>query len=84
MKLRAPEAAGELDYDAPEAAVFHEQVVAAADHLDGQLFPFREQERVADVVHVLRHDEDVGRPANPKRRVEAQGFLEPHFPPDLS
>jgi len=50
----------------------------------GQLLALREHEGVTDVVGVLRHDEDVGGAADAERGVEAQGLLEPDFPPDLS
>jgi hypothetical protein len=39
---------------------------------------------VADVLDVLGNDEDVGGTADAQRGVEAQRFLEPHFPSDLS
>src|SRR5436309_1577733 len=61
VELGAPEAAFELEHDAAHAAVAHEQVVAAADDDDRKLLALGEEERVTDVVHVLRHDEDVGR-----------------------
>src|SRR6058998_373140 len=61
VELGAPEAAFELEHDAAHAAVAHEQVVADADDDDRKLLALGEEERVTDVVHVLRHDEDVGR-----------------------
>src|SRR6266550_1815460 len=57
VELGAPEAALELEHDAAHAAVAHEQVVAAADDDDRKLLALGEEERVTDVVHVLRHDE---------------------------
>src|SRR5437899_2332880 len=84
VKLRAPEATLEPQDDAADATVLDQHVVTAADHRDRQLLALGEHERVADVVHILRHDEDVGAAADAERGVEAQGLLEPHFPPDLS
>src|SRR2546425_1259188 len=83
VDLRAPQAAFELEGDAAHAAVADEQVVAAADDDDGQLLAVRKEQRMADVVHVLRHDEDVRGPADAQRSVEAERFLEPHFPSDF-
>ncbi len=84
MELGAPEAALETQDDAAHAAVLHQQVVAAADHRDRQLLALGEHERVANIVHVLWHNEDVGGAADAERGMEAQGLLEPHFPSNLS
>ena len=84
VELRAAETAFELEHDAADAAVGDEQVVATADDGDGQLLAFREQQRVADVVDVLRHDENVRGSADAQRRVEAEHLLEADFTPDLS
>src|SRR5262245_61032162 len=59
LEFGAAQAALELEDDAAHAAVAHEQVVAAADDGDGQLLALGEHQRVADVLDVLRHDEDV-------------------------
>src|SRR5688572_18597122 len=84
MKLRPAQAALELQHDAAGAAIAHEQVVAAAHHGHRQLLALGIHERVPDVVDVLRDHEDVGGPADPQRRVEAQGLFEPNLAPDLS
>src|SRR5438874_4578421 len=84
VELGAPQAALEAQHDAADAAVLHEQVVAAADHRHGQLLAVGEEQGVSDVVHVLRDHEDVGGAADAQRGMEAQGLLEPDFPPDLS
>ena len=84
VELGAPEAALEAQDDPAQPAILHQQIVAAADHRDRQLLALGEHERVANVVHVLWHDEDVGGAADAERGVEAQGLLEPHFPTDLS
>ena len=84
MELGAAEAAFELQHDAADAAIGDEQVVPPADDRDRQLVPLREHQRVADIVDVLRDDEDVRGAADAERRVEAQHLLEAHFTPDLS
>src|SRR6266566_226289 len=84
VELRAPEAALELEHHAADAAVAHHEVVAAADDGHRQLLAVGEHQRVADVLDVLGDDEDVGGAADAQRGVEAERFLEPHFPPDLS
>src|SRR5689334_15773262 len=84
VKLRATETALELEDDAANAAVADEQVVAATDDGDRQLLAIGEHQRVADVLDVLRDDENVRGAADTQRGVEAQRFFEPHFAPDLS
>ena len=84
MELGTAQAALQPEHDAADAAVLDQEVVAAPDHRDRQLLAVGEEQRVTDVVDVLRHDEDVGRPADAQRRMEAEGLLEAHFPPDLS
>jgi hypothetical protein len=84
VELGAAEASLELEHDPAHATVANEQVVATAQHGDGQLLALREEQRVADVVHVLRDDEDVREPADAQRGMEAQRLLEPHFPSDLT
>jgi len=83
VELGAAQAALEAQHDAPHPAVLDQEVVAAADHRDRQLLALGEHERVANVVHVLWHDEDVGGAADAERGVEAQRLLESHFPPNL-
>ena len=84
MKLGASETALQLEDDAAEAAVADEEVIAAPDDLDRQLLALGIRQRQADVLHVLRHDEDVGGSPDPQGGVEAEGFLEPDLALDLS
>src|SRR5213593_4082 len=84
VELRAAEAALELEDDAADPAVAHEEIVAAADDGHRQLLAIGEHQRVADVLDVLGDDEDVRGAADAQRGVEAERFLEPHLPSDLS
>jgi len=84
VELGAPEAALELEHHAAHAAVADQQVVAAAEDGDGQLLALGEEQSVADVVDVLRDDEDVREAAHAQRRMEAERLLEPHFSPNLT
>ena len=58
------QAALQLQHDPADAAVLDHQVVAAPDDGHRQLLALGEHQRVADVVDVLRDDEDVGEAAD--------------------
>ena len=63
LDLDLVEAAPEPDHNARHAAVAHDQIGAGADHGDRQ---FRRQvaQEISEVVLVLRHEQDLRRPAD--------------------
>ena len=64
VELRAAQAAFQLEHHAADAAVLDHQVVAAPDDGHRQLLELGEHQRMADVVHVLGDNEDVGEAAD--------------------
>src|SRR6185436_14991056 len=84
IELGPTQTALELQHDAPDPAVGDEQVVATTHDGHGELLALGIEERVADVIDVLWHDEDVRRAPDAQRRMEAEHLLEPDFTPDLA
>jgi hypothetical protein len=66
VELHASQASLQLDDEPPDALVPDQDVVPAAQDHDRQLLLVGEQERLADVVHVLGEDEDVPGAAAPE------------------
>src|SRR5262245_15844874 len=84
LKLRAAQAAIELEGHSAHASIAHQEVVASPDHGHAKLVALGKLEGMADIVDVLGYDEDIRRPADAERRMKAKGLLEPNFAPDLS
>ena len=76
-ELRAAEDALQLHHHGLQAAIGNEQVVAAADDDEREVFLLGERQGIAEIVEVLRHDEKLRGTADPQRGVEAEGFSEP-------
>ena len=76
------EGAVELHDETADAAIPDEEIVTAADHLDGEPLAGGERERQPEIFEVPRNDQNVGGAAHAERSVQAQGLVMVEFASD--